>query len=111
MKHHLTAFSLAQIDLGGNQLCGVDRCGRGTYTAEGIKAIASAISVSASLTSIDLRKNQLGYQGAMHIAKGIAVSASLTSIDLSDNNLDDEAAEHIAKAISVSASLIKVLAF
>ena len=39
-----------QIDLRSNQLCGLDFRGAGTYTAEGIKAIASAIAVSGSLT-------------------------------------------------------------
>ena len=69
----LTTLHGAQIDLANNQLCGLDANGDGTYTAEGIKTIASAISISASLTRIDLRNNQLGYQGAMHIAKSIAV--------------------------------------
>ena len=41
-----------QINLSGNTLCGVEY-GRGTYTAEGIKAIAHAMGVSRSLTSIE----------------------------------------------------------
>ena len=56
-KPYLAAFSFAQIDLSCNQLCGLDRYGDGTYADEGIKAIANGISVSASLTSIDLRGN------------------------------------------------------
>ena len=87
MIFYLT-LTCAQIDLSNNQLCGLDFRSRGTYKTEGVKAIASAISVSASLTSIDLSDNWLGDKGAKHIAEGIAVSASLTSIDLSGNNFD-----------------------
>ena len=46
--------TVAQINLAGNNLCGIytDSYGRirGTYTAEGIKAIADSIAVTASLT-------------------------------------------------------------
>ena len=46
---------VAQINLAGNKLCGVytNFFGvQGTYTAEGIKAIADSIAVTASLTSV-----------------------------------------------------------
>jgi hypothetical protein len=42
----------AQINLSRNQLCGYDVWGAGTYTPEGIKAIADAIGVSGSLTQV-----------------------------------------------------------
>ena len=45
----LVHASLTSLDLKGNQLCGVGRGGHGTYTAEGIKAIADALRVSASV--------------------------------------------------------------
>ena len=34
--------------------------GGGTYTAEGIKAIADALHVNASMTQLDVRWNRLG---------------------------------------------------
>ena len=40
-----------QLDLSANRLCGVE-FGRGTYTSEGIIAIANALHVNASLTSV-----------------------------------------------------------
>ena len=43
---------LLQLDLANNQLCGLGWQGRGTYTAEGITAIADALRVNASLTSV-----------------------------------------------------------
>ena len=44
---------LTSLDLSGNQLCGLDCCyGRGTYTAEGITAIADALRVTGALTQV-----------------------------------------------------------
>jgi hypothetical protein len=43
-----------QLDLLSNQLCGLDRyAGKGTYTAEGITAIADALRVNSALTKIE----------------------------------------------------------
>ena len=45
-------FSL-QLDLSATDLCGVDVAGgEGTYTAEGITALADALRVNGSLTSV-----------------------------------------------------------
>ena len=53
----------SQLDLSGNELCGVDRFGGGTYTAEGITALADALRVTAELTRCDMRANMLGADG------------------------------------------------
>jgi hypothetical protein len=42
-----------QLDLLSNQLCGLDRYGKGTCTAEGITAIADALRVNSALTKIE----------------------------------------------------------
>ena len=52
-----------QLDLSRNQLCGLDLNGRGTYTADGITAIADALRVNGSLTSVELKGNNLGDKG------------------------------------------------
>jgi Leucine-rich repeat (LRR) protein len=44
--------ALTSLDLSGNQLCGLDRYGCGTYTAEGITAIADALRVNGALTQV-----------------------------------------------------------
>jgi hypothetical protein len=44
---------LTSLDLSENQLCGLDYYGRGTYTAEGITAIADALRVNGALTKIE----------------------------------------------------------
>ena len=42
----------SQVNLSGNELCGLDGQGRGTYTIEGISALANALSVNASITQV-----------------------------------------------------------
>jgi len=43
---------LTSLDLSNNLLCGVTTFGSGTYTAEGITAIAEALRVNGALTEI-----------------------------------------------------------
>ena len=54
----------------------------GTYTSEGITAIADAMRISTSLTSINLKDNSLGSESTNALAPAIRDSASLTRIDL-----------------------------
>ena len=62
-------------------LCGIDEDGDGTYSADGIKAIAESISVSPpSLTSINLYGNSIGPEGAKALAPAIRDSPSVTSV-------------------------------
>ena len=50
---------LTSLNLFNNQLCGLDDSGIGTYTAEGITAIADALRVNGSLTALDLSFNNI----------------------------------------------------
>ena len=99
--------ALTSINLSDNKMCGVwtDLYGQhGTYTAEGITAIADAMRVNGGLTSIDLSGNQLcgiwtdddGDQQGTYTAEGITaiadalrVNGALTSINLRGNQLED----------------------
>ena len=45
--------SLTSLNLGDNQLCSLDKYGDGTYSAEGITAIADALRVNGSLTKME----------------------------------------------------------
>ena len=38
----------SQVNLSGNGLCGLDWQGQGTYTIEGISALANALSVNVT---------------------------------------------------------------
>ena len=96
-------MAVAQINLAGNQLCGLyeDLFGdvQGTYTAEGIKAIADSIAVTASMTSIDLRDNGFGPGGAKALAPALRDSPSLTSINLQYNSMGEEGKVLLRKAV------------
>ena len=80
---------VSQLDLPGNQLCGLDVLGRGTYNAEGITAIADALRVNGVLTSIDLRGNKLcgiwtdrlGSQHGTYTAEGIIAIADALRVN------------------------------
>ena len=68
----LVTGGLTSIDLSGNQLCGVwtQASGQhGTYTAEGIAAIAEALRVNGSLTVANLLGNQLDAESAKMLTK------------------------------------------
>ena len=45
--------SMTFLNLSSNCLCGLNEYGGGTYDATGIKAIADALSVSTSMTSLE----------------------------------------------------------
>ena len=96
---------MLQIDLAGNQLCGRGRLGGGQYTAEGIKAIADALRVSGSLSSINLAANELGVEGAKALVPALRDSGSLTSCNVLltscnvRNEMDVAAAELLVEAV------------
>ncbi len=94
---------LTSLDLSGNQLCGLDFNGRGTYTAEGITAIADALRINGGLTSLNLSSNLIGGywdheqetnvftpEGPKAIADALLVNGALTSVELRGNKLGDE---------------------
>ena len=61
----------SQLNLSSNELCGVDWMGSGTYTAEGITAIADALKITASITLVDLKYNDLGEEGKAVLRKAV----------------------------------------
>ena len=69
---------MVQLGLAYNLLCGLDENGRGTYTAEGITAIADALRVNSSLTSLDLENNQLC--GVAEFGRGTYYAEGITAI-------------------------------
>ena len=53
--------------------------------------IASLIDVNGSLTSLSLRNNEIGDEGAAAIAKGLSNNGSLTELNLRANGLNESA--------------------
>ena len=93
----------------------MNKRGEGNYTAEGINAIAAALHVSASLTSINLKQNKLGDEGWGAILAGACANkdSKIASINMSSEGISLAGAKLIGEALrtSVSTSLTQVLAF
>ena len=66
--------ALTSLDLSNNALCGVWSKGgtvSGTYTEEGITAIADALRVNGALTRVDVRKNNIAGDSAARLAAAV----------------------------------------
>ena len=90
--------SLKALDLSSNKLCGLDTTGQGTYTTEGIAAIANALRVNTTLTDLVLYYNGIGDEGAKALADALRVNASLTRLDLRHNGIASGAASQLLAA-------------
>ncbi|KOO30865.1 protein nlrc3, partial [Chrysochromulina tobinii] len=85
-----------------NQLCGLDYCGRGTYTAEGITAIADAMLVNGSLMVTNLLGNQLDAEAA----KMLAEVAKQKGISLCGIQRDQTTADFRNKGLKLSDAIL-----
>ena len=105
-----SAVFCAQIDLSRNALCGLDEYGRGTYTAEGITAIADAMGVSHSLTSLLIGSINFGDEGCIALAEAMQQndSCKIEELSLIDNGIGVAGSKSLAAMIAVSHSLSKV---
>jgi Leucine Rich repeat len=107
-------LNASQLDLSSNELCGLDRRGRGTYTAEGITAIANALRVNGVLTKVSLAKNQLGEEGTKAICEALEQNKTLKELDISGgkfgkSNIGGTAGvKHVAKMLGVNGALTKI---
>jgi hypothetical protein len=108
-----------QLNISNNRLCGLDEDGRGTYTAEGITAIADALCVNGALTSLDLSSNQLcgldrygpgtyTAEGITAIADALRVNGALMIINVSWNNFGPEGAKVFADVLRVNGGLTSI---
>jgi len=112
---------LKTLNLGGNQLCGLDRFGRGTYSAAGITALAEALKVNEVLKKLDARYNAISGDAAQQLAAAVIDSPSLElfgsvplkelrantldRLDLRDESLGVPEALVLAKLVEGSAVL------
>ena len=99
---------LMSINLSDNLLCGIwtDSWGRqqGTYTAEGITAIADALRVDGALTKLSLAQNNLEEEGTKAICEALEQNTTLKELDISGDlrasNIGGQAGvKHVAKML------------
>jgi hypothetical protein len=96
-----------QLDLSNNELCGLDRSGRGTYTAEGITAIADALRVNGGLTALNLSRNYLKDEGVSAVCEAIQSNkkTKLASLNMSENCTGPVGAKSVLAMVAVTGGL------
>ena len=80
----------------------------GTYTAEGIIAIADALRVSEALTSIDVGVNNIGKEAALGLVAIFKEKDRMTSVGLAECDLGAEGAVAVADYVRVSEALTEI---
>ncbi|KAL0242943.1 hypothetical protein GEMRC1_005506 [Eukaryota sp. GEM-RC1] len=75
---------------------------------EGARLLAEALQFNDSVTSLQLRSNSVGAEGAIALAEVLAVNASLTSFGLRSNSVGAVGARALAEALTVNASLTSI---
>ena len=82
----------------------------GTYTAEGITALADALHVNASLTSCNLRDNSLGEVGWCAVFDALRDNPQnkIKLWELSNQGITPTIAKSIAAHMAVSTELRKI---
>ena len=82
----------------------------GTFTAEGIHALADALKVTASVTKILVGENELGDAGATIVCDALRESTvtNMQELDLRYNQIGPEGAKAVAAMAAVVASVTSV---
>ena len=105
---------LTSIDLSGNELCCIwtdeDGHQQGTYTADGITAIADALHVNCGLTALDLSCNDLKDDGLSAVCEAIQSNkeSKLLSLNFKDNGIGPVGANAVAAMVAVTGGLTVV---
>jgi hypothetical protein len=106
-----------QLDLSNNLLCGVNRKHSGTYTAEGITAIANALRIHGALTKLSLAENVLREEGTKAICEALEQNTTLKELDISchhdkyrdySNIGGSRGAKDVAKMVRVNRGLTEI---
>ncbi|KJE92764.1 TKL/IRAK protein kinase [Capsaspora owczarzaki ATCC 30864] len=69
------------------------------------RAIAEALKLNTTLTTLVLSENQIGDAGAQSIAEALKVNTTLTELRLEFNQIGDAGAQAIAEALKVNTKL------
>ena len=94
---------ITSVDVSG--LC--NDLGQGTYTTEGITAIADALRVNGSLTALDLSSNYLMDEGVSAVCKAIQSNkeTKLASLNFQNNKIGPVGANAVAAMVAATGSL------
>jgi hypothetical protein len=76
--------------------------------AKGAPALADALKVNTSVTTIDLWSNQIGNKNTATLADALKINKSVTAINLYYNGIGVEGASALADALKVNTSLTRI---
>jgi hypothetical protein len=82
------------LDISGNQICGLDQRGRGTYDTSGLAVLAKSIG---NLKELNISNNFLKAQGAKILVPALEANGSLSAVNLLKNNIGDEQIQSLIK--------------
>ena len=68
-------------------------------------ALADALKVNKTLTTLDLQHNKLGAKGAQAVASALRINKTLTTLNLGDNDIGDVGAEALASRLRGNTTL------
>jgi len=88
---------LKELNLASSEICGLDACGGGIYTAEGITKLCEGLKGSA-VTSLVLYGNCIGDEGASALS-AILKETQITNLEISDNDIGDNGASALAAVL------------
>jgi hypothetical protein len=84
------------LDISGNQICGLNNIGKGTYDTTGLAALAK--SIGNNLKELNISSNRLKAEGAKILAPALQDSGSLSSANLLGNSIGVEQAHALLKS-------------
>jgi hypothetical protein len=76
--------------------------------AKGAAALADALKVNKTLSSLNLRQNSIGAKGAAALADALKVNKTLSRLNLPQNSIGPEGTVALANALKVNTTLIKL---
>merc|ERR1740124_735353 len=72
---------------------------------EGAESLADALAENTTITTIDLTDNDIGAEGAESLAVTLAKNTTITTIDLGGNNIGAEGAESLAVTLAKNTTI------
>jgi Ran GTPase-activating protein (RanGAP) involved in mRNA processing and transport len=76
-------------------------CSGNAIDVAGAKALAEALAVNTTLTSLTLSDNYIGVEGAKALAEALVQNKALAELAIKGNELGDEGVEALATALLV----------
>ncbi|KAF9551518.1 hypothetical protein EC957_008187 [Mortierella hygrophila] len=73
--------------------------------SDGAKAMAEVLKTNSTLTTLDLSNNSIGDDGAKAMAEALKTNSTLTTLDLFNNSIGDDGAKAMAEALKTNSTL------